>query len=530
MNNWQYHDSKMLELKKIYNKVSKQTQNKLQEIFDTFKFSFDTLYNIADNKTKARVNTYIEEWKDKGLLTGYFGMLANNIYKRTRVKNSEILELLIYGAYIEEQSKLDKYEKQIMYDDTNYYYQQGQQEVINTKKKKKPLSIMDMALFLYLLNQPNYTGTNLNQCIQATIQYNIQQLYRQALINIQEQKELQIENNEFQKIINQQQNTKLCVNDDKISGFMDMQMIGLNNRAKAEGISSIDNGAKVIFLGNIDGKETEMCHSLHRQEFYINKWNEFNRYFGETAKDLKIQKIRCKGLVLGLNLPPISHHFHWCRSIIQYIPSQILDEDDEEFIDTLKSIVTGVRKVDVNKIELINKAFKNKIIRNIITDDTIKEIYRYRGKKCKHSEGNIYLNKDWFDKTEERQMRTIRHEIGHAVDYKNGYISKGRLLKALQKDKIDILNKKDIINSELKGKYSEYLELSDIIGSITNNKVVGFGYHNEDYWKRRGKIEKETFANLFSIAGSNNLKYLEVIDKYLQNTLQEFDKIIKELK
>ena len=89
MDNWQYHNKKMIELKKLYNKTSKQTQNRLQEIFDTFNFTFDNVYNIADKKTKGRVNTYIEEWKDKGLLTGYFGTLANNIYKRTRVKNSE---------------------------------------------------------------------------------------------------------------------------------------------------------------------------------------------------------------------------------------------------------------------------------------------------------------------------------------------------------------------------------------------------------------------------------------------------------
>ena len=56
-------------------------------------------------------------------------MLANNIYRRTRVKNSEILELLIYSAYIEEQNKLEEQETQIMYEDANYYYEQGQQEV-----------------------------------------------------------------------------------------------------------------------------------------------------------------------------------------------------------------------------------------------------------------------------------------------------------------------------------------------------------------------------------------------------------------
>lgn len=154
---WEVHDNYMRQLKKLYNKTSKQTQNRLQESFDTFNFTSENIYDIADNKTKKRINTYIEQWKEQKLLIGYFSVLANNIYKRTRVKNSEILELLIYSAYIEEQSKLEEQEKQIMYEDANYYYEQGQQEV---NKKKKP-SILAMALFLALLDQPNYSRTNL---------------------------------------------------------------------------------------------------------------------------------------------------------------------------------------------------------------------------------------------------------------------------------------------------------------------------------------------------------------------------------
>ena len=179
MNNWQYHDKKMKELKQLYIKTSKQTQNKLQEIIDTFKFNFDTLYNITDTKTKKRINTYIEEWEDKGLLTGYFGILAKNIYSRTRVKNSEILELLIYGAYAEEQAKLKEQELNIMYDDANYYYQEGQQEVNNAlpKKERKPINILKWALFLALLDEPNVKGYVFEQYIQATIQFNAQQIY-----------------------------------------------------------------------------------------------------------------------------------------------------------------------------------------------------------------------------------------------------------------------------------------------------------------------------------------------------------------
>ena len=320
MENWKFHDKQMVKLRQLYLKTSKQTQNKLQEIIDTFKFEFDTLYNIADNKTKKRINTYIEEWKDKGLLTGYFGTLAKNIYNRTRVKNSEILELLIYGAYVEEQNKIQKQELNIMYDDANYYYQQGQQEVNNTlsKKDRKPINILKWALFLALLDEPNVKGYVFEQYIQITIQFNAQQIYRQMTIDLQQQKQPDITNDIYQNLIKRQNNSKLNINGNKISGDIDTQMIGLNNIAKVEGIKEIDNNAQVRFIAVEDEKTTPMCHSLDGQLFYINKENIFNRHYGETQKDLRIEKIKCFGLVIGLNLPPISHHFHWCRSTIIY--------------------------------------------------------------------------------------------------------------------------------------------------------------------------------------------------------------------
>lgn len=336
----------------------------MQTIFKTLNLNNDNLYNTADNKTKDMINTYIEEWKDKGLLKGYFGTLAKNIYSRTRVKNNEILELLIYGAYIEEQSKLDEYEKQVMYDDVNYYYEQGQQEVIKAQNKIKPISIIDMALFLYLLEQGN-----LEQYIQMTIQYNAQQIYKQVLINIQQQKELEIGNNEFQRIINQQQNTKLCINNDKISGFMDNQLIGLNNQAKVEGIKNTDSNAKVRFIAITDGKETDMCHSLDGQIFCIDKENVFDRYYGETQKELRIERIKCKGLVIGLNLPPISHHFHWCRSTITYqIPNNNIKLEQDKKYSLFDNVYEkNIKKYNFSKLNIdhIDKKALNNILDNM---------------------------------------------------------------------------------------------------------------------------------------------------------------------
>lgn len=316
MNIWNYHDAKMQELKQLYNKTSKQTQNRLQELFDTFNFTTENIYNIADNKTKKRINTYIEQWKEQGLLknNNYFSVLANNIYKRTRVKNSEILELLIYSAYIEEQSKLEEQEKQIMYEDANYYYEEGQKQV-----ESKKSSIMELALFLAMLDQPLYNGYTFEQNIEVTIRYNVQQIYKQCLINIVQNKENNIDNIEFQNIIKRQQSTKLNINDEKMSGNIDLIMIGLNNKCIVEGIKAIDKNARVKFVSDKCDNVTPMCMNMDGMIFNVNDYNDFTRYIGTSLKDIRQEKLHIFGLVQGINAPPINNFFHWCHSYLIYV-------------------------------------------------------------------------------------------------------------------------------------------------------------------------------------------------------------------
>jgi len=142
-------------LKQLYQKTSKRIQNKIQELIDTFNFTNENIFNIADSKTKKRINEYIEQWRDDGLLNDYFGTLAKNIYSRTRVKNSEILELLIYSAYIEENSKQQEKELEIFKEDVSYYYNQGINEVRKAKKHPPLFCIIPDSIFLYLMEQIN---------------------------------------------------------------------------------------------------------------------------------------------------------------------------------------------------------------------------------------------------------------------------------------------------------------------------------------------------------------------------------------
>lgn len=342
----------MQKMKIIYQRTSKQTQNKLQELFDTFNFTSENIYDIVDNKNKKRINTYIEQWKEQGLLknNNYFTSLANNIYRRTRVKNSEILELLIYSAYIEEQNKLEEQEKEIMYEDANYYYQEGIREV---DKKKKP-SIIPMALFLALLEQPLYNGYTFEQNIEVAIRYNAQQIYKQCLINVTQNKENNVDNIEFQNIIKRQQSTKLNINGEKMSGNMDLIMIGLNNKCIVEGIKTIDKNAKVQFISDRCDNVTPMCMNMDRMIFNVNDYNDFTRYIGTSLKDVKQEKLHIFGLVQGINMPPINNFFHWCHSYLIYVR-----EENNKIPEMKPLIKQGLKTYSEKELKKIAKETNN---------------------------------------------------------------------------------------------------------------------------------------------------------------------------
>lgn len=202
----------------------------------------------------------------------------------------------------------------------------------------------------------------------------------------------------------------------------------------------------------------------------------------------------------------------------------------EKYIDNEQGIIDNFfdkhRKVQLKditeqRISIINQAFKNDRIKGIALNTNIKSI-QLGGNKAYHRSGAIVL-KENYDK------RTLIHEIGHAVDYENKWLSSFRdSKKAIQADKSNILSNQDIYQKLIKNNQN-YRELSDILGGMTNNKIVGRYKHEKKYWKKTGKLEKEVFAQMFTMAGNDDIKQLEMFKKYLPNTFKEFDNIIRRL-
>lgn len=275
-------------------------------------------------------------WRDDGLIRGYFGTKCNEIERRKRVRYTDILELYIYYCFVMFELDCNDYEQEIFRDTANFYYMQGQYEAM-----KEPRPISDY-LFKRLIDTPSANGYTLEEYKGAKALNSTYQIHRQATMDIQQGRKPIV--NRMEQELEREQNERLKIRQDIergliISGVIDMLLIGINNMAKVEGIAvATGDDAKVKFVAIRDEKTTKMCKSLDGQLFNIHGKNTFTRW---SDSDKAMRRYTCDGLVLGLNLPNITNHFHWCRSTIIYN----IDKPDKDWYDKYVEMKTGNKEL-----------------------------------------------------------------------------------------------------------------------------------------------------------------------------------------
>ena len=97
-----------------------------------------------------------------------------------------------------------------------------------------------------------------------------------------------------------------------------------------------------------------------------------------------------------------------------------------------------------------------------------------------------------------------------------------------------MMNKYNLSESEFYVKMSKkmktddtYNSLSDIIGTITNNKCLGNAYHRKEYWKDSGKIGREFFAHNGSALIRNSNEELYNFKTIFPNAYKYFEDSLK---
>ena len=238
---------------------------------------------------------------------------------------------------------------------------------------------------------------------------------------MQQQKDLEIDSSEFQTIINRQNNQRLNINNDKISGAADLQMIGLNNLAKVEGIKTVDKNARVKFVSDKCDNVTPMCMNMDGMIFNVNDYNDFTRYIGISLKDIRQEKLHIFGLVQGINLPPINNFFHWCHSYIMYLPPVEKQGKTEYNLDIpkiskdIKQVLSNT-KLNPNVKRLFNKYLTSN---NAKIDNNLNVPMRYSV-----SDDKIYINPNHSDFRYYDLSESLSHEIIHMIDIRNNISDK----------------------------------------------------------------------------------------------------------
>lgn len=332
-NRWNYTDLKLKDYLRIYKKTNLKTQDNIQDIFNGIDFNYMDLNKPISNNQRKKLSRVVDEWKQLELLKGYFEYKVIEILNKRYITNQEMLSILLWGAFVKERSQLDEYEEVLFTEIGQDLYKQGIDEIKPTKKKKWSLTWEYIWSMLCL---PNVKGSSWITYIEALALTNAQEIERQTIIQLQQNKKPNIEDDVFKNILKKQQNRYISINDDKISGALDSQVVEIANKSLLK--AGEDIGQKKLrarFIAEIDDRTTKMCDGMNGMLFYVNDWNRFYRYSDDDKRDVLYT---IKGLEVGANLPPINNHFHYCRSTITYLTEMKYNELIAEY-NQLKRII-----------------------------------------------------------------------------------------------------------------------------------------------------------------------------------------------
>lgn len=332
-NRWNYTDLKLKDYLRIYKKTNLKTQDNIQDIFNGIDFNYMDLNKPISNNQRKKLSRVVDEWKQLELLKGYFEYKVIEILNKRYITNQELLSILLWGAFVKERSQLDEYEEVLFTEIGQDLYKQGIDEIKPTKKKKWSLTWEYIWSMLCL---PNVKGNSWITYIEALALTNAQEIERQTIIQLQQNKKPNIEDDVFKNILKKQQNRYISINDDKISGALDSQVVEIANKSLLK--AGEDVGQKKLrarFIAEIDDRTTKMCDGMNGMLFYVNDWNRFYRYSDDDKRDVLYI---IKGLEVGANLPPINNHFHYCRSTITYLTEMKYNELIAEY-NQLKRII-----------------------------------------------------------------------------------------------------------------------------------------------------------------------------------------------
>lgn len=172
-------------------------------------------------------------------------------------------------------------------------------------------------------------------------------------------------------------------------------------------------------------------------------------------------------------------------------------------------------------VELVNKYSSDEFV---IVDDTAEHCFAYDP-----DIDAIVINPNHTQYPYQDYNEVMIHELAHRIDqYEYGSPMNQQFSEAIKGTEKRLLQNADEYNKlfDAGGKLEYNNLISDILGCITDNIVVGNFYHDSQYIGVPGHTELEVFANMFSALYQSDDKTVEFIKTELYDVYQAFLDII----
>lgn len=286
---WSYIDEQLKDYYKIHKKNDKELEYRIQNVFN-MGFTYEDLFKYANKSILRQFKTRIRLFKEKYNQKDYVSYMVNKYENRALVKNNEILKIMLMMEYAEvymknynEQIKLFKKVSEAVVKVSN-----AEVEPKIPRKKRRHPYVYEHMVLLHFLAMPNNLGVAWDEHVASIIDYNSDQCYKQAVIDLREDK-LKVHPDLIEKQTKRELTYKSNRLDDKFYGQIDNEATYLVNQERIQ-IFKYYGIKRVQFKAQIDERTTEECREMNGKVFDIDK------------------------LVLGENLPPLHYN---CRSIIE---------------------------------------------------------------------------------------------------------------------------------------------------------------------------------------------------------------------
>lgn len=309
-----------------------------------------------------------------------------------------------------------------------------------------------------------------------------------------------------------------------------------------------------ITLHNRMGQGFNDCHRLVRTEtmHYLNDAT-LHRYKDADVKYVQIwaalDERTCdtcgdyhENIYPIEKCPHVPFHANCRCTILPVMDEKMIAEHEKDNPNQLESdtgnqiadIVSGIsrqKKAFKEKLEAMNNSDVKTLLMQSLERVTVK---RAKGRKSRYStrEKTVYLAKS-------AGVDTLAHELFHEIDDTYGLTKNGLLSKSVVSDYNKLQNlsrgygksieemlysrypeafRKDAKNLAVK---QEYRGISDIINGMSGG-TINFGYwHDEEYWKKPGRVEAESFAQFGRALYDGNSEVLDMLQSLFPSLYKE---------